>query len=154
MSDYQSLIQRVEGQEAAPEISGWAQWVQSNIRRELTPFQVRAVDVLCYGFGSPWNCPWNWEKVNWQWGRGVSVCASGHRLATWDHDGLTRLVFAAHDECVRVDIMPASPSYLRISLHPRERSDRLMEGHPTIEQAVARFRKVNERALHQGGENV
>lgn len=122
------------------ELSDWAQWVQGNTQHALTPFQAKAVDVLCCGFGSPWNAPWGWHNVNWNFGRGISVCAHA-TPSTYDFDYLTRLVIAAHEECVRVEIAPAGPSYLRLILHPRERDGGPMRSHPTIDEAVASFRK-------------
>lgn len=120
--------------------SPWADWVEANTKRELTPFEKVAVRVLCLGFGRPWNVPWNWGRTDWHCGGCVSVCARS-TLATYDRDGLTRLVIAAHDYCVRVEISPAM-SYLRIRVHPRSREKLIMSGHPTIEEAIAKFRGV------------
>ena len=73
-------------------------------------------------------------------GGGVSVIKFAG-LATFDWDELTRLVIAAHDECVRVEILPASPRDLKILLHARVlESDSSYERHPTIEEAIERFR--------------
>ena len=118
------------------------EWVEAQIGRELVGFQITAASILCRALGSPWNSPWNWRTVDWNVGGGVSVNmnAYGRGLATWDSDGLTRLVIAAHDACTRVCITPASPTYLKIRLHPRERDSSFMTGHPTIEEAIARFR--------------
>lgn len=124
-----------------PGIPGCAQWVEGHLDRELTPFQVKAALVLCRAFGSPWNSPWNWSNVNWEFGRGISVCAYT-TPSTYDSDDLTRLVIAAHDECVRVEILPATPRMLRIAIHPRERDGGMGRRHPTIEDAIARFRGV------------
>ena len=58
------------------------------------------------------------------------------RAATFDFDLLTRLVVAAHDECVRADIHGTSRC-LRISLYPRHaRVGRIDERHPTMEEAI------------------
>jgi hypothetical protein len=69
-------------------------------------------------------------------------------LATYDYDELTRLVVAAHEECVRVEIEGCGPRYLRIFLSPRVRPESdhdphrvsTMESHPTIDNAVAYLR--------------
>ncbi|HZS84188.1 MAG TPA: hypothetical protein VFA50_15035, partial [Stellaceae bacterium] len=58
----------------------------------------------------------------------------------YDFDHLTRLVIAAHDRCVRLDIEPAARRYLWLILHPREREGGMSRRHPTIEQAIADFR--------------
>lgn len=62
-------------------------------------------------------------------------------LATWDGDALTRLVFLAHDACLRVDVQPASPQYLRLLFHSRQRQGTLFQRHPTIEDALTQWRK-------------
>lgn len=61
-------------------------------------------------------------------------------LSTWDYDELTRLVIAAHDECVRLEIHSSAPRMLRLSFSLREREGNITERHPTIEQAIERIR--------------
>lgn len=71
----------------------------------------------------------------------VNVRSSG--FSTWDFDQLTRLVIAAHDECVRVEVSPSNPKHIKITLWPRHgRNGSLSERHPTIEDAIADFRRV------------
>lgn len=72
----------------------------------------------------------------------VTVCGE---LATFDGSELTRLVIAAHDECVRVSVRPLAPRYLEILFSWRTRPGRFVEAwsydtHPTLEHAVARNR--------------
>jgi hypothetical protein len=63
-------------------------------------------------------------------------------LATFDFDTLTRLVIAAHDECVRVEISASGPRMVKIYLWPRKgREGGIAERHPTIEQAIESLRK-------------
>lgn len=62
-------------------------------------------------------------------------------LSTTDHDQLTRLVIAAHDHCVRVEIKPCNPQLLRLIFTNRLRGGDNMESHPTIEQRLATFRQ-------------
>lgn len=68
-----------------------------------------------------------------------------HEMATHDAELLTRLVFLAHDRCVRAFIEPAG-FYMRIGITNRLRDGLIMTGHPTLEQAVASWRKHKQDA--------
>jgi hypothetical protein len=68
-----------------------------------------------------------------------------YRPSTWDYDELTRLVFFAHDFGVRVEILPGQPGKVAIAAWKRVRLEEagdspIVEGHPTLEQAVAMHR--------------
>lgn len=134
-----SLVCADEGK--APTKSRWIEWIEANVGRPLVGFEITAAQVLCDAYGAPWNSPWQWSNVKWGPAGGVSVCATGRGMATWDNDRLTRLVVAAHDKCARVCVDPATPRHLRIILHPRVRDETFSRGHPTIEEAIARFRQ-------------
>jgi hypothetical protein len=73
-------------------------------------------------------------------GEGVSVTHYAG-MSTYDYDELTRLVVAAHDEAVRVDLIGASHGYIRIGLTPRLRDGSLYDSHPTIEAAIEKARR-------------
>ena len=60
-------------------------------------------------------------------------------LATADGNLLTRLIIAAHDAAVRVEVSPGM-HYVRIMLHPRRRTDPRMPHHPTPEETAALMR--------------
>lgn len=65
-------------------------------------------------------------------------------LSTFDDDKLTEIVFAAHDYGYRAFVTPDGPRYLRISITRRDRqAETTMESHPTLEEAVAKWRRVN-----------
>ncbi len=76
-------------------------------------------------------------------------CGSGIKLntsqvgsfATFDFDGLTRAVLMAHERMIRFEVVPSGPGMLGIVLHKRHyRKGRMYERHPTIEEAIKRFR--------------
>jgi hypothetical protein len=63
-------------------------------------------------------------------------------LASWDYDGLTRLVVAAHDECVRAAVVPKMRD-LGVILSDRVRNHAdspLMLAHPTLEDHLKLIR--------------
>lgn len=75
-------------------------------------------------------------------GNGIEISLP-HGWATFDFDRLTRLVFAAHDQCVRVEIRQSGPRMLRFILHKRHARDgRMHRRHPTIEHALSQWREA------------
>jgi hypothetical protein len=131
-------------------------WVQDDLRAnqsitkgkftapELTTFHHRCCAILSRAFRTGiYNLPVKWEKAEFRGGSYpfTMVTVASHRgLSTWDFDHLTRLVIAAHEECIRVDLEPVSRGYIRIRMHPRQREGGMATRHPTIEQAVADWR--------------
>lgn len=74
-------------------------------------------------------------------GRGVQLNTRSTHFATFDFDGLTRAVFMAHDRCMRLEIATSGPGMICLKLHKRHtREGRLMERHPTLEEAVDSWR--------------
>ena len=76
-------------------------------------------------------------------GDGIKVSAYASRWATFDFDGLTRLVLLAHDRMIRVAVAPSGPRMIGFEMwkrHTREGS--MSERHPTIEQALALHRRT------------
>lgn len=66
-------------------------------------------------------------------------------IATFDFNALTRLVFLAHDKCIRVSIMQGGPGAIKIVLHKRSsRSGSMFGRHPTIEYALSIWRDKHE----------
>lgn len=63
-------------------------------------------------------------------------------LATFDADTLTRIVFAAHDWCVRIEFANGGPRRVKLRVHPRHARDGSMhERHPTLQAAVDTWRR-------------
>jgi len=73
-------------------------------------------------------------------GRGWKIQAYGD-LATFDFDLLTRLVFLAHDRCIRVAIIPGGPGRVGVAIWKRYgRNGNFSERHPTIKCALVNWR--------------
>lgn len=99
--------------------------------------------VIDLAFRGEYHCSgWDNRQGIGPWGMELSVYGS---IATYDFDVLTRLVVAAHDEAVRVDISPSGPRLLKLSLFPREREGSMTKRHPTMEEAVESARKWTSR---------
>ena len=80
-------------------------------------------------------------------GCGIKVSAYPTRFATFDFDGLTRLVLLAHDRMIRVAVAPSGPGMIAFEMRKRHKRDgKISERHPTIEQAIALHRKPKEAA--------
>jgi len=99
--------------------------------------------VLAVTFRGIHHChPW-WDK-RIAWGNGIRV-TTRRDLATFDGDELTRLVVAAHDECVRVEVSGAAPGYVYVTLHPRKgREGGSWSRHPDIWPGVENARGIPE----------
>ncbi len=69
-------------------------------------------------------------------------------IATHDFDMLTLLVFAAHDQCVRVDITQGGPRMVKIILHPRRcRNGGMSARHPTLEAKLKEWRDLGHESV-------
>lgn len=127
-----------------------ADWVARHLGRELSEFQRGAVDLICDAMRcGPYDFAGTFAKARWEHGRGVSFVILGQELATFDSDGLTRLVVGAHDRCYRVSVEGCAPRMLRVSIWPRERAGAMHKRHPTMEDAVRMARRPSH-GLVQG----
>ena len=85
-----------------------------------------------------------WERRRCEGSHTVSVTVLAG-LDTYDGSTLTRLVIAAHDECVRMEVHPGGPRQLRLFFSMRRRQGYGLDlwtpdTHPTIETAIQRNR--------------
>lgn len=79
-----------------------------------------------------------------QFGTGWCVAHNRGDLATYDYDDLTRLVFMAHDKCYRVSVVAYNFNSVKIAIWKRQREGGMSERHPTLEQAIEKFRPKKE----------
>lgn len=70
---------------------------------------------------------------------GVWTCLHQGDFSSFDYDFLTRLVFGAHEYCLRVSISNGGPYRSKIIVTPRTREGDMPTRHPTIEQALAKW---------------
>lgn len=115
-----------------------SEWVERHIGRTLTDFQKRAVALLCDAKRcGPYDFASTFRRATWDFGFGVSFVIRDE-LATFDADGLTRLVVGAHEQCIRVSIEGCGPKLLRVSMWQREgRDGPVHKRHPSMSEAVA-----------------
>lgn len=74
----------------------------------------------------------------------VSVYVGQLGLSSFDDDLLSRLVFLAHELGWRASVLGSAPRYIKVAISKRDRSDDISRCHPTLEDAVERFRKCDE----------
>lgn len=103
------------------------------------PFEERAESLLSRVFGGMHHV-YSLKKFagpNAHW-----TCIHSGTVATFDFDQLTRLVFAAHEYCVRVQISNGGPNSLKLWLHNRTgREGNNYERHPDLATALERWNK-------------
>lgn len=104
----------------------------------LRPVEQKAKAVLAAGYYGIHHVPY-WHRRR-EWGPdGVRVSVFGD-MATFDFDTLTRLVVAAHDQCVRLRVMSGGPNMLTLGFTDRVRDGLVYDRHPTMEEALVRCR--------------
>lgn len=124
-----------------------ADWLDAHTDVELSPLGRAVADMLGEWIHGLYHLPDHVLRST-EWGntRVVAVELRGAflgGLATYDSDELTRLVFLAHDACVRVSIEARGPHHLcfRFSLRKLREGGSVWDRHPTIEGALARWRE-------------
>ncbi|WP_312663621.1 hypothetical protein [Pantoea sp. CTOTU49201] len=75
--------------------------------------------------------------------RGIELSTRGFRAATFDYDGLTKAVILAHDRFIRFEVEPSGPGMLKLVLFRRQPEGRMYERHPTLEEAIAKYRETS-----------
>lgn len=99
------------------------------------PFEWRAEQVLSRAFGGMHHV-YNLHKSPREW----HLNHYGD-LSTFDFNALTLLVLGAHEYCIRLSIQSSGPRMVKICLWPRKvRLGHFCDRHPTIEEAIERYR--------------
>lgn len=76
-----------------------------------------------------------------QFGDGVQHNASPNWFSTFDFNLLTRLVFMAHDRCIRASVDPSGPGLIKVTLFKRHtREGSMSQRHPTLDEAIQIYR--------------
>lgn len=84
-------------------------------------------------------------KVDWANEHHIRVVVGLHDMNSYDSNHLTRLVFLAHDFALRVELDAAGFGYLGLFFTQRSHTGKsFFDRHPTLEQAVADFRKGHQ----------
>jgi hypothetical protein len=106
----------------------------------MTPDQQACWQLVCDLVHGEHHAP----DAVYSFGRGIKVSLQASKLSTFDFNELTRLVFLAHDRCIRVELCGSSPGRIGLALHKRHHRDGgVYQRHPTLRQAVAEFRHSN-----------
>ena len=112
-------------------------------RKTMTADQLECWDLVCDWRYGEHHGP---TRVH-AWGKGIKF-SMYDGLSTFDFDYLTRLVFLAHDRCVRAEIIASSPGRVGIVLHKRHTREGGIAGrHPTVEQALATHREKHPAVI-------
>lgn len=74
--------------------------------------------------------------------------AMHHRadLASWDYNSLTRLVVMAHDEFIRVSILPCRHDMVKVVIHPRAKGW-THNDHPALDEHIQQIHDRREKWL-------
>lgn len=104
--------------------------------------QSEAVEFFAEVFGGEHRIPSKLKPFGFGW----SITVTGD-LSTYDADGLTRLVFLAHDRAIRVEVSACNMQRLTVAVHKRRaREGSMFERHPTLAKAVDDWRKRHPNA--------
>lgn len=113
-----------------------------DFRKTATPAQIRALDALCWVLKGEHHLPRS----------GVRACGptgveftTFQDYATFDFDELTRIVYAGHKFCVRIELSGAAPGFLRVQAYARDVSGKdMFERHPTVQQLIEKLTKYGD----------
>ena len=118
-----------------------AEWLRRNNVAKMSPLGEQVADLLGDLVCGIYHID-GVEKFDWANPHCIEVPWKHNDLATYDSNQLTRLVFFAHDRCLRVSVTPRSHQSLNLRFWRRERDAvSNFQRHPTVEQSLAEHRK-------------
>ena len=124
------------------DMSELADWIERNVGHTCTPDQIRCLDTAVPALGRIYNLDrmltgreyddrWRFPYVD-----GMELKFRGG-LGSFDDSGMTRLVRAAHENCVRVEAVPFSHASTLIRFTTRDPDGcRRFDRHPSWERLV------------------
>lgn len=117
-----------------------ADWLEVDKPNEkMSPFGIVVADILGELFLGIYHISKSVFRADWTNENRIQMTIRGS-MSTFDFDVLTRLVFLAHHCAIRIEIEPASPEYIRLIFHRRQRAGHIYERHPSLDDAVAAFK--------------
>lgn len=117
-------------------------WLRGCRITKISPLGAQVADLLGDLFSGLYHLD-GAEKVDWANDHHIEVRVAYKEWASVDSNLLTKLVFLAHDRCLRVSISPRSAHAQTLLFHQRRRAGGTWERHPTIEQALALYREYH-----------
>ena len=120
-----------------------AGWLENQLKlenRTLSPLGREVADILGYVYQGLYHIA-GIEKREWENNRHIQIPVHDH-LSTYDYSLLTTLVLLAHRRSIRIEIRPCNFNHIYLFFSRRDRSNHPIEGHPTIQQAIARFEET------------
>jgi len=76
---------------------------------------------------------------------GFEVYHDRGSISTYDYSELTRLVFMAHEKCIRVGIGAKKNGVLFINIFKRQREGDMILKHPTLEEALENYNNFKNK---------
>ena len=117
-----------------------ADWIRSALKIEPSPLGVKVADLLGIVYGGIYNAPLTPKRVNWSDDQCV-IAKVSQGVATHDDNKLTKLVLGSHALAIRLCIGACNPQYIELMFHHYGPGAGFTHPHPTIDQAVAQFRR-------------
>ena len=125
-----------------------AEWIEENIRANGKPVIMssigrKAADLLGELFEGIYHLDQKMlMKTDWSNNIWIKINIFYKTLSTIDFDALTTLVFLAHHLALRVTVEAGARNHLWITFHERKRGGAFFENHPTLDQAVEKFKST------------